>query len=178
MKTSTKKTNIQFWKDVIPHRKNVLLEGIDIFKNYLVVSERINGLSKINIIKWENNESFNLKISSETYSINTVANIEFNTDILRYNFSSFTQPNQVIDFNMTTRKKTILKEQEVLDNNFDCKNYESKRLWAVAEDGESIPISIVFKKGKIIIKSHYYCMVMDLMAILLILIFQLQDYHF
>ena len=148
MKTSIKKTNIQFWKDVIPHRKNVLLEGIDIFKNYLVVSERINGLSKINIIKWENNESFNLKISSETYSINTVANIEFNTDILRYNFSSFTQPNQVIDFNMTTMKKTILKEQEVLDNNFDCKNYEYKRLWAVAEDGESIPISIVFKKGK------------------------------
>lgn len=148
MKTLTKKTNIQFWKDVIPHRKNVLLEGIDIFKNYLVVSERINGLSKINIIKWENNESFYLKISSETYSINTVANIEFNTDILRYNFSSFTQPNQVIDFNMTTMKKTILKEQEVLDNNFDCKNYESKRLWAVAEDGESIPISIVFKKGK------------------------------
>tara|TARA_B100000575_G_C23141754_1_gene664623 strand:- start:2280 stop:4340 length:2061 start_codon:yes stop_codon:yes gene_type:complete len=149
MKTSTKKTNIQFWKDVIPHRKNVLLEGIDIFKNFLVVSERINGLSKINVIKWENNESFNLKISSETYSINTVANIEFNTDILRYNFSSFNQPNQIIDFNMKTKRKTILKEQEVLDMSFDCKNYVSKRLWADAEDGESIPISIVYKKGKI-----------------------------
>ena len=148
MKTSIDKTQLKFWTTVIPHRDNVLIEGIDIFKKYLVISERSNGLSKINVRKWANSENYYLEFDSETYSIFTNTNMEYNTNLLRLNYSSFNQPNQVIDFNMDTRKKNILKEQEVLDPNFDSKNYKSKRLWAKSYDGNLIPISLVYKLGK------------------------------
>jgi len=147
MKTSIKKTQLKFWTDVIPHRDNVLIEGIEIFEKYLVIIERSNGLSKINIRKWGNDENYSLEFDSETYSIYTTTNIEYNTNLLRFTFSSFNQPTQVIDFNMETRQKNILKEQEVLDSSFNSDNYISKRIWAKSEDGNLIPISIVYKKG-------------------------------
>ena len=147
MKTPIFNTEYKNWKDVIKHRDDVMLEGIDIFKDYLVISERFNGLSRINIKKWDNSENYYLDFKSETFSFYTTTNIDFDTDILRYGFNSMTEPALVIDFNMKTKEKTIRKQQQVLDSDFKKENYISERLWAPSSDGVKIPISIVYKKG-------------------------------
>ena len=147
MKTPIFNTEYKNWKDVIKHRDDVMLEGIDIFKDYLVISERFNGLSRINIKKWDNSENYYLDFKSETFSSYTTTNIDFDTDILRYGFNSMTEPALVIDFNMKTKEKTIRKQQQVLDSDFKKENYISERLWAPSSDGVKIPISIVYKKG-------------------------------
>lgn len=147
MKTSEEKTTMENWVDVIPHRKDVLLEDIDIFKDYLVISERDNGLNRIKIQRWDNSDSYYLPFESETYTAYTSTNPEFDTDILRYGYNSLTTPSSTIDFNMATKEKTVMKENEVLGGNFDKNNYESKRVWATAADGTKIPVSMVYRKG-------------------------------
>ncbi|MDG1052637.1 MAG: S9 family peptidase [Flavobacteriaceae bacterium] len=149
MKTPIGGTEYENWINVIDHRKDVLIEGIDIFKNYLVISERANGLNRINIRKWDDSESYYLDFKSETFSLYTTTNVDFDTNILRYGFNSLTQPPSIIDFNMSTKKKTIRKQQQVLDDNFKNKNYTSERIWSQSEDGTKIPISLVYKKGLI-----------------------------
>ena len=149
MKTPIGSTEYENWINVIDHRKDVLIEGIDIFKNYLVISERANGLNRINVRKWDDSESYYLDFKSETFSLYTTTNVDFDTNILRYGFNSLTQPPSIIDFNMSTKKKTIRKQQQVLDDNFKNKNYNSERIWSQSEDGTKIPISLVYKKGLI-----------------------------
>lgn len=146
MVTPEKNTEIKYWKDLIPHRKDVLVEDVDIFKDYLVISERSNGLNKIRIRPWQGDEYY-LPFESETYTANTAANPDFDTDVLRYRYQSLGTPSSVIDFNMKTREKTVMKEQEVLGGKFDKNNYEEERIWATAKDGTKIPISVVYRKG-------------------------------
>lgn len=146
MKTNENSTSKENWVDLIPHNKDVLLEKIDIFKDYLVVSERSNGLSKIKIMPWKG-EAYFLPFEIETYTAYTTSNVDFNTEILRYGYQSMATPASVIDFNMRTKTKTILKEQEVQGGKFDKNNYEEKRIWATATDGTKVPISIVYRKG-------------------------------
>ena len=146
MKTNENTTSKENWVDLIPHDKDVLLEKIDIFKDYLVVSERSNGLSKIKIMPWKG-EAYFLPFEIETYTAYTTSNVDFNTEILRYGYQSMATPASVIDFNMRTKTKTILKEQEVQGGKFDKNNYEEKRIWATATDGTKVPISIVYRKG-------------------------------
>ncbi|PIX10395.1 MAG: oligopeptidase B [Flavobacteriaceae bacterium CG_4_8_14_3_um_filter_34_10] len=147
MKTLETKTASENWKEVIAHRENVLVEDFEIFKEYLVVSERDNGLNKIHIQRWDGTASYYLPFENETYTANTMQNMEFDTNILRYSYNSLTTPASVIDFNMKTKEQTIMKEQEVLGGTFDKENYESERIWATAADGTKIPVSIVYKKG-------------------------------
>lgn len=139
-------TGMQNWKDLIPHRSDVLLEGIDIFKDYLVVEERSNGLNKIHIKPW-NSEGYYLPFESETYTAYTSTNPDFETEILRYSYQSLATPSSVIDFNMRTGEKVIRKEQQVLGGNFNKENYTEERVWAIAQDGVKIPISLVYRKG-------------------------------
>ncbi|WCM43110.1 S9 family peptidase [Flavobacterium sp. CBA20B-1] len=142
--TATIKEN---WKDLIPHRKEVLLEGIDIFKDYLVVSERFNGLSQIKIMPWQNPDGvYYLPFDSETFTVYTTTNVDFDTEILRFGYQSLATPSSVIDFNMRTKEKTVKKEQEVLGGTFNKDNYSEERVWATAADGTKIPISLVYKK--------------------------------
>ncbi|MBW1295110.1 S9 family peptidase [Aquimarina litoralis] len=147
MKVSEENTLKENWVDVIPHRKDVLLEDVDIFKDYLVISERSNGLNKINIKRWDGKEDYYLPFDNETYTAYVSTNVDFDTKCLRYAYNSLTTPNSVIDFDMDTRRKDIKKEQEVLGNKFDKNNYVSERVWAFAEDGVKVPISLVYKKG-------------------------------
>jgi len=135
------------WKDLIPHRENVLLEGVDIFKNYLVVSERSEGLNKIRITSWDKKKDFYLPFESETYTAYTTTNVEFDTDVLRYGYQSLTTPSSVIDYDMTTGEFTVLKEQEVPGGEFDKNNYVEERIWATAKDGTKIPMSMIYRKG-------------------------------
>jgi oligopeptidase B len=147
MKTPENATGKKNWKDLIPHREDVLLEDIEIFKNYLVVEERSNGLNHIRIMPWNGEPDYYLPFGSETYSAFTTTNIDFATDILRYSYQSLATPSSVIDFNMKTKTKEILKEQQVLGGKFDKNNYIEERIWATATDGVKVPISIVYRKG-------------------------------
>lgn len=146
MKTSEKNTTQEDWAEVIPHRKDVLLEDIDIFKDYLVVSERKNGLNEIKITRWDGTNEYYLPFDNETYTAYVSVNPEFDSQILRYGYNSLTTPSSVIDFNMETKEQTVLKETEVLGGKFDKNNYESKRIWANAEDGTKIPVTMVYRK--------------------------------
>ncbi|WP_299228013.1 S9 family peptidase [uncultured Psychroserpens sp.] len=146
MKTHESKTNISHWEDVIAHRDEVLIEDIDVFKDYLVISERANGLNQIRIKRWDNTDDFYLPFDNETYTADTVTNVDFDTEILRYAYNSLVNPSSVIDFNMRTKTKEIKKEQAVLDPNFDKNNYTSERIWATARDGTKIPMSLVRHK--------------------------------
>ncbi|MFO8146028.1 MAG: S9 family peptidase [Bacteroidota bacterium] len=147
MKTPVDKTEKENWLDVIPHRDDYLLEDLDIFKEFIVVSERHNGLNKIKITRWDDNSSYYLPFDNETYTAYTSINPDFDTNILRYTYNSLNTPTSVVDFNMTTKEKMILKEQEVLGGKFNKDNYTSERIWATAEDGTKIPVSVIYKKG-------------------------------
>jgi oligopeptidase B len=147
MKTSENATEHKNWTEVIPHRGSILLEDIDIFKEYLVISERDNGLNKVKIQRWDNTDAYYLPFESETYTVYTMRNPEFDSQILRYGYNSLTTPASTIDFNMATKEKTIMKETEVLGGKFDKNNYESKRVWATAADGTKVPVSMVYRKG-------------------------------
>ena len=147
MKTPENATSKDNWKDLIPHRKDVLVEDIEIFKDYLVVSERQNGLSKIRIMPWSGKDEYYLPFEIETYTASPTTNLDFDTDVLRYSYQSMGTPSSVIDFNMKTKTKEIKKEQQVLGGKFDKNNYTEERIWATATDGTKIPMSIIYKKG-------------------------------
>ncbi len=147
MKTPETATTQDNWEEVIGHRDDVLLEDIDIFRDYLVVSERSNGLNKIRIMRWDGTNEYYLPFDNETYTAYTTQNIEFDTAVLRYGYNSLTTPASVIDFNMDTQEKEVKKETEVLGGTFDKNNYESRRVWATAADGTKVPISMVYRKG-------------------------------
>jgi len=145
MKTPVNQTERSNWVDFVDHRPQVLLEDLEIFKEYFAITERENGLTKIRIQSWDGKKDFYLPIEGETYSLYASTNVDFNTTKLRYVFNSMTSPSSVREFDMANEEHNILKEQEVLGD-FDKNNYTSDRLWAPAEDGVKIPISIVHHK--------------------------------
>ncbi len=147
MKTSDTQTLKENWVDVIPHREDVLLEDISIFKDFLVLEERTKGLNKIRIIRWDDSEDYYLPFEEETYAAGVYSNPEFDTNIIRYGYNSMTTPSSVIDFNVDDKTKTIKKESQVLGGKFDKENYKSERLWATAADGEKVAISLVYHKN-------------------------------
>ncbi len=146
MKAKEGNTTSEHWEEFIPHRENVLLEDIEIFKDYYVLSERENGLNKLKVVRWDNTVSYYLPFDNETYTVYSYANLEFDTDTLRYVYNAITTPYSILDFNMKTKKKEIKKEQEVLGGKFNKENYRSQRVWATARDGVKIPMSIVYHK--------------------------------
>jgi len=147
MKTNVNQTDIEFWEEVIPHRPSVMLEDIDIFKHFLVLSERENGLNQIRIKSWDNTDDYYLPFDNETYTAYTGTNVDFDTTILRYGYNALTTPSSIIDFDMVNKTKEIKKEQEVLGGTFKKENYVSERIWATAVDGAKVPMSIVHHKN-------------------------------
>ncbi|MFC2273322.1 MAG: S9 family peptidase, partial [Capnocytophaga granulosa] len=146
-KTPIGQTEKSYWQPVLAHQEQIRLEEIDIFKEYLVVTQRYNGLSQIRIIRWDGSAEHYLPFDNETYMASTGLNLDFDTEILRYTYNSMTTPYSVIDYNMRTGAKEVKKQQQVLGGKFSEENYESRRLWATATDGTQIPISIVYRKG-------------------------------
>ena len=145
MRTPVSSTERSNWVDFVPHRPSVLLEDLDIFRDYMVLTERENGLSRIRIQSWDGSKDAYLPILGETYTLYTSTNLDFNTSKLRYAFNSLTNPSSVLEYDMETGDIITLKEQEVLGT-FDKNDYVSKRLWASASDGVKVPISIVRHK--------------------------------
>ena len=147
MKTPVVRTLAENWKDVIPHREDVLLEDIDLFRDYLVVSQRSDGLNKIRVSRWDGTEAYFLPFDNETYTAFTGTNPDFDTEVLRYTYNSMNTPTQVVDFNMRTREKDVKKELQILGGSFSKDNYVSDRIWATAKDGTKIPMTLVHKRG-------------------------------
>jgi oligopeptidase B len=135
------------WTEVIPHREDVYLNSIEIFNKYLVVSERKDGLTQLRVMPWDGSEEHYLDFGEEAYLAYISTNPEFDSEVLRYGYTSLTTPNSTYDYNMKTREKELLKQQEVLGGEFDPANYETKRLYATADDGTKIPVSMVYRKG-------------------------------
>ncbi len=147
MKTPIGKTSKDNWEEVISHREDTLLEDISIFKDFLVLEERHNGLNKIRIKRWDGTDDYHLPFEEETYSASVYNNPEFDTNVIRYSYNSLTTPNSVIDFNVDDGSKEVKKEQEVLGGTFNKEDYKSERIWAKARDGKEVAISLVYNKN-------------------------------
>ncbi len=146
METSDKATEKSNWKEVIPHRTDVLLEGIEIFKNHLVIEERKNGLTELRIRNMITGDEHYLEFDEPAYVAYSSTNPEFDTDLLRFGYSSLTTPNTTYDYNMNTKEKELKKRQEVVGGH-NPEEYTTERLYANARDGKKIPISLIYKKG-------------------------------
>ena len=147
MKTPVGATEKGNWEEIIPNRSDVLLERIDIFKNQLVVTERKEGLTQLRIINWADQSEHYMEFNDPAYLAFTSVNPEFDTETLRFGYTSMTTPYSVYDYNMVTKEKELKKQEEVLGGDFDPANYTSERIMATARDGEQIPVSIVYKNG-------------------------------
>ncbi|MCD6200682.1 MAG: S9 family peptidase [Bacteroidales bacterium] len=147
VRTPLTRTSMKNWQEVIPYDASVYLTGFEIFKNYLVLSERIRGLTQIRVIPWKNRaEGYFISFDEPTYVTRPSVNPEFNTDILRFSYSSLVTPRSIYDFNMGTKKRVLMKQDEV-EGGYDPSRYEEKRLYAMAKDSVRVPISLVYKKG-------------------------------
>lgn len=133
------------WKEIIPHRPETMLEGVDCFANFYALYERQNGLPQIRLTDLKSGESHYLAFPEPAYSVFPSTNREWDTNLLRYSYQSLLTPSSVFDYDVTTRRSTLLKETEVLGG-YDKNQYASERLYATAKDGARIPISIVYKK--------------------------------
>lgn len=138
--------NPKNWKTKIPHRPDVYLEGLEIFKNHLVLQERKEGLIQLRIIHQKTNEEHFLDFGEPTYDAYIGTNSEFDTEILRFGYNSMTTPNSTYDYDMANKTKILKKEQVVLGG-FDKTNYKTERIYAISRDGVKVPISIVYHKN-------------------------------
>ena len=144
MRTDLDKTSKENWEEVIAHRSDVLLEGMNIFEDYLVLSERKNGINQIRVMPWEGEEHY-IDFKEDAYMAYTSTNPDFNTDKLRLGFTSLTTPNTIFEYDMANQSFKTLKETEVLGG-FDKNNYQSERIYVTARDGVKVPVSIVYHK--------------------------------
>ncbi len=146
VKTKVSQPEIENWVDFIPHRENVLLEGFEIFNDYFVIEEREKGLLQIKIIESKTGDSHYLPFSDPTYTAYIGTNMEFDTEKLRFGYTSLTKPSSTYEYDMKEKTTKLLKEQEVLGGKFFSENYISERIWAKARDGKEVAISLVYHK--------------------------------
>lgn len=134
------------WSEFLPHRPGIKIEEIALFANHAVVSEWQGGLQRLRVVDLKSKNSYEIEFPDPVYAAELDINREFDTNKVRYNYQSLTTPNSVFEYDMTTRRSTLLKETEV-PGGFDKNNYVSERVHATASDGTKIPLSIVYRKG-------------------------------
>jgi oligopeptidase B len=138
---------IEACSEVIAHDVNTLLEGISVFKNFLLIEERSNGLRKLKVKNIVTGKEQFVQFNEETYFLSPGLNDNYDSDEIYYAYNSLTTPSTVYKYNMVTDEKSIWFRKELLDKNFKSEDYESKRVWATANDGTKIPVCLVYKKG-------------------------------
>ena len=146
MRTKVNATDISNWEEVIAHRKDVHLLGLEIFKNHLVFSERRDGLRAIRIMNMISGNDSYIDFEESTYSAYISTNEEYDSNILRYSYSSMSTPSSVYDYNMDTQEKKLLKQSEVIGKGYDQSLYDAETIYASARDGEKIPVYLVYRK--------------------------------
>jgi oligopeptidase B len=134
------------WTEVVPHRPDVMLEGVELFNNHYVLLERERGLPEFRVTDFRTGVSHSVEFPEPAYSAFSGANAEFDTPVFRYSYQSLVSPSSVFDYDMDKRTAVLLKEQPV-PGGFDRVNYASERLFATAKDGVKVPISLVYRKG-------------------------------
>lgn len=146
MKVSDQNPSMENWEEVIAHRDDVLIEDVDVFADYLVITEKANAQANLRVIRWDEKEDFYIPFEEDAYQVYTGTNVDFNTNKLRLGYQSMTTPSSVIEYDMVSKDRKVLKQQEVLGG-FDKEEYKAERIWATARDGAEVPMSIVYKKG-------------------------------
>ncbi|WP_343522666.1 S9 family peptidase [Pedobacter sp.] len=139
------KTEKENWKEVVPHRANVLLESVEEFKDYTVLSERKNGLTELRVLKNDGSDYY-IKFDEPVYDAGVGANPEYNSTTLRYTYTSLTTPSSTYDYDLVKQEQKLMKQQEVLGG-YNAKDYVTERVFATAKDGTKVPIALVYKKG-------------------------------
>jgi oligopeptidase B len=134
------------WQELVPHSDQVYIGGFALFEDYLVISERSEGLQRIRIKPWNGDKATFVRSDEPAYAARIDVNAEQTTDWLRYHYTSLTTPGTIYDINMRTGERKLLKQDEVLGG-FDTANYRTERLWATARDGVKVPVSLVYRKG-------------------------------
>jgi oligopeptidase B len=146
MESPLDKTSKENWKEVIPHRSDVYLSGITVFKDHLVVSELKEGLTNVRIINQKDQSEHYLQFDEPAYLASVSVNPDFNTNILRFTYTSMITPNSTFDYNMDNKSRELKKQQEVVGG-YDKNEYVTERTFVTAKDGKRVPVSIVYKKG-------------------------------
>lgn len=146
MKVSDQNPSMENWEEVIAHRDDVLIEDVDVFADYLVITEKANAQANLRVIRWDEKEDFYIPFEEDAYQVYTGTNVDFNTNKLRLGYQSMTTPSSVIEYDMVSKDRKVLKQQKVLGG-FDKEEYKAERIWATARDGAEVPMSIVYKKG-------------------------------
>lgn len=139
-------TGKEQWEDVVPQRDDVFIEQMELFKDYLVLNEREEGLRQLRVINFKDEVGHTVDFRELAYTTFIGANREFDTPLLRFTYTSFTTPSTTYDYNMATHKLALLKEQPVLGG-FNKADYVTERTFVKARDGKLIPVAIVYKKG-------------------------------
>lgn len=134
------------WYEIIPHREDVYLSDVELFKNYFVLEERARGLTQIRVVPWSGRDDHYLAFDEPAYRASLGANLEFDTTCLRFEYTSMKTPLSIYDYETTTRERVLLKREEILGG-FDSDNYITERRYARASDGVEVPISIVYRMG-------------------------------
>jgi oligopeptidase B len=139
---------LENWKDLVPHQETVLINGFEVTEKYLIVQERTNAVDQIRVIDRSNNQSSYVDFGEEVYSASMYKPTdEFDSDSIRYTYTSLTTPNSIFGYNLTTQAKKLLKQAKV-GGGFDGKKYGTERIWVTATDGTQVPMSIVFRKDR------------------------------
>lgn len=146
METPLDQPGREHWREIVAHREDILLADFDLFRDHLVLEERARGLTQIHILPWYGAGEHYLKFEEPAYRADLNVNLQFDTTTLRYEYTSMKTPLSVYDYDMTTRQRTLLKQEEVLGG-FNPDHYVTERLYARAADGVEIPISLLYRKG-------------------------------
>ncbi len=146
MVTPENKTAIENWKELIPHRPDILFKGFDLFDDFLVTTERIKGISNIRVMNHSGKNDHYINFGEDAYTAYTTNNYDPKLKTLRVGFTSLTTPSTTYDYDMNTRKLEIKKQTEVVGG-YNSEEYTSERIYAKARDGVEVPISLVYKKG-------------------------------
>jgi oligopeptidase B len=146
MWTPVGKPGREHWREIVAHRSDVYLGDFELFRNHLVLEERARGLTQIRILPWAGVADYYLEFDEPAYRANLNVNLEFDTTTVRYEYTSMKTPLSIYDFDMATRQRTLLKQEEVLGG-FAADHYETERVYARATDGTDIPISLLYCKG-------------------------------
>ena len=146
MEVGEENTSIKNWKEVIPAREDVMIEEVDVFTNFYIVTERNNGLPKFRIFNTKDKSNYYINFDEDDYYVETTENPDYNSQKIRYRYTSLKTPLTVYDYDMIDRKQDILKRQEVIGG-YNPDDYITERKYAIARDGVKVPISIVYKKG-------------------------------
>jgi len=145
METNVNATDLKNWKEVIPNRNDVLLEDVELFDDYMVLSERKNGITNIRVMADSGSDHY-IDFGEKAYLAYTSTNVKLNTEVVRIGYQSMTTPGTIYDYNMKTRNLEQRKQTEVVGD-FKPANYQSERFFVKARDGAEIPVSLVYKKG-------------------------------